>query len=133
MIYQPVPFTTAEIEPFKQIMLADLGSDNQQNVESYTHFQNYYFRSPVNQLMLRKNNYTKSLTLAVIEINHPRQHSGTKIIETLEDLAIKDHYKKVIIESILTKAMWNLAFKEHYTKDQYNAVKIMPAAHKEGI
>lgn len=133
MIYQPIPFTAPEIEPFKQIMLADFGSNDQQNVESYTRFQNYYFRSPVNQLMLRKNNYTKSLTLAVIEINHPRQHIGTNIIETLENLAIKEHYEKVIIESILTKAMWNLAFKKHYTKDQYNAVKIMPIAHKEGI
>lgn len=133
MIYQSIPFTATEIEPFKQIMLADFGSDNQQNVESYTRFQNYYFRSPLNQLMLRKNNYNKSLTLAVIEINHQRQHIGTKIIETLEDLAIKNHYEKVIIESIMTKAMWNLAFKEHYAKDQYNAVKIMPAAHKEGI
>ena len=119
-----VGFTSAEVAPFEQLMLKDNNSPkNKASYQSYCMFQNYYFNSDYNQLMLRKNAYTKTLTLARIEIRHKRCGYATKILQALEDLAYQIGYQHVKIESILTAEMQAVAHKLHYQKQNYDAIK----------
>lgn len=96
--------------------------DTTSKIEWYTQFKNIYFRSEDNELLIRDNSDDgiNSVTLAVIELNHRHQGYGTKIITWLESYARQHHAKKVIIESIITKPMRNLAIKLGYVKCKYN-------------
>ena len=119
-----VGFTSAEVAPFEKLMLKDDNSPkNKASYQSYCMFQNYYFNSDYNQLMLRKNTYTKTLVLARIEIRHKRCGYATKILQALEDLAYQLGYQHVKIESILTNEMQAVARKLHYQKQNYDAIK----------
>lgn len=91
--------------------------------QSYCMYQNYYFQSAVNELMIRKHQNTKSIVLARIKINHRNIGTATKIIKNLENLAKELNYKEVIIESILTTEMWNLADSLGYQKKEFDAIK----------
>lgn len=119
-----VGFTSAEVAPFEQLMLKDDNSPkNKACYQSYRMFQNYYFKSQYNQLMLRKIDYTKTLVLARIEIRHKRCGYATKILQALEDLAYQLGYQHVKIESILTDEMHAVARKLHYQEQNYDAIK----------
>lgn len=59
--------------------------------------------------MLRKNQLTKTLVLARININHRHIGTATKLIDNLEHLASQLNYRYVMIESILSPEMWDLA------------------------
>jgi hypothetical protein len=117
-------FTNTEIMPFKKIMLKDAKPiKNRTEYQSYCMYQNYYFQSAVNELMLRKNQVTKTLVLARIKINHRRIGTATKLIDNLEHLARQLNYRYVMIESILSPEMWNLAQTLNYQKKGYDAIK----------
>lgn len=117
-------FTKTEILPFKKLMLKDAQPlKDKTSYRSYCMYQNYYFQSNVNELMLRKNQSTKMLVLARIKINRKRNGTATKIINHIEDLAIQLGYNQIMIESILSQEMWNLANKLKYQKKDYNAIK----------
>ena len=72
--------------------------------------------------MIRDNSsdFLSSITLARILINHKHKGTATKIIKFLENYAKDNHAKKVVIESILSKEMLNLAINLGYTEDPYN-------------
>jgi hypothetical protein len=73
--------------------------------------------------MLRKNQVTKTLVLARIKINHRRIGTATKLIDNLEHLANQLNYRYVMIESILSPEMWDLAQTLNYQKKGYDAIK----------
>lgn len=96
-------------------------SDSKSKVKQYTSFNNVYFSSSHNELMIRENsnNLLSTIVLARINLSHQRCGTGTKIIKWLEEYARTHHAKSVVIESILTEPMLNLARKMNYKESQY--------------
>lgn len=98
--------------------------DTKKEVYAYTQFNNVYFNSDENELMIRDNTKAPAkmdtVTLANIYLNHKHYGVGTKIIEWLEEYAKAQHAKTCIIESILSTPMRNLALKKGYQQDPIN-------------
>lgn len=94
-----------------KMMKSDLNPND--SFDWYTNYSNAYFIGTSSSLLIRDNtsDIMQSVTLAVIELNHRHQGYGTKIINWLESYGRNHQAKKIIIESILTPEMRNLALK----------------------
>ena len=118
-----LPTQPLEIESY--IGLKDImQTDTKKEVHAYTQFNNVYFNSDENELMIRDNTKAPakmdSITLANIYLNHKHFGIGTKIIDWLENYAKSQNAKTCIIESILSTPMRNLAIKKGYVQDNIN-------------
>lgn len=97
-------------------------TDSKSKVKQYTSFNNVYFSSSHNELMIRDNskNILSTIVLARISLNNKHCGTGTKIIKWLEEYAKTHNAKRVIIESILTEPMRTLALKLDYKECKYS-------------
>lgn len=105
-----------DFEPLKAIIQAD----DTESITCYTNFQNIYFNGTTTHVMIRDNNNMPkrpALVLANISLVHQHQGIGTNIIQWLESYAKRNGYHCVIIESVLTQAMHNLAQKLGYVRE----------------
>lgn len=106
--------------------LADiLQADTKSEVTFYQNWNNIYFQSDENDLMIRDNTKVpqlKSITLARISLNHRHNGTGTKIIQWLEAYAKETHAERIIIESVLTRPMAELSLKLGYIPENIDTM-----------
>ena len=73
-----------------------------------------------NELMLRLNTFTNTLVVARIEFINKRRGYMTKLQDLLNDFGIKNGFKYIEIESVLTNEMLSFIKKKGYKEIKYN-------------
>lgn len=99
-----------------------LQSDSESPVNYHQMHNNHFFDSLDNELMIRDNveSHIKTMTIARIAVNHKRIGVATNLINQIEKIAKENGAKFLVIESILTDEMLNLADKLGFKSDSYN-------------
>ena len=99
-----------------------LQSDSESPVNYHQMYNNHFFDSLDNELMIRDNveTHIKTMTIARIAVNHKGIGVATNLINQIEKIAKENGAKFLVIESILTDEMLNLADKLGFESDSYN-------------
>lgn len=101
-----------DFQPIIDIMASDSTGDL---LYSYS-FGRLFLEGEGNELMLRVNEFSKTLTIARVEINNKRQGILTKILDVLVQYAKYKNYKKIVIENALTEEIKSFANNRGFQK-----------------
>ena len=97
---------------YEDILKLALIDDKEGQIEHWKqNNRNYYYRGTITDIMVRDNrSQNGTVVIARVEFDHINQGNFRK----LEDILIKNSAKQIIIESVLTEEMKNVAIHMGY-------------------
>lgn len=110
-------FAEITINEFQEIIeLFKRDSDGTDNVVSIN-MGRLFITGMENELMLRFNVVTKTITIARVQFKHTRIGMGTALIELLKEYAKVNDYSYLVLESVLTEEGHQFALKQGFQKE----------------